>query len=139
MGFLQSFASWAGLFGFIGLAGLSGLKYPVEKGRDGGLVRIMALLGFAGLAGFWIPGVGAMGAAGALGLWNHQSPRLALWGRLGWLFLIGVPYLVLEGCSADGGDTADRAEPDVIGAKFRFLHFARLRTVARAIIFRAEE
>ena len=36
-----------------------------------------------------------MGAAGSLSLWNHQNPKLALWGKLGWLFLIGLPYLGL--------------------------------------------
>ena len=48
----------------------------------------------AGLAGLWIDGAGAMGAAGALGLWNHQSPRLARWGRLGWLSVLGLPFLI---------------------------------------------
>ena len=36
-----------------------------------------------------------MGAAGALGLWNHQNPKLAFWGKLGWLFIAGVPFLAL--------------------------------------------
>jgi hypothetical protein len=35
-----------------------------------------------------------MGALGALGLWNHQSASLALWGRLGWLGLIGAPFAI---------------------------------------------
>jgi hypothetical protein len=35
-----------------------------------------------------------MGAAGALGLWNHQNPKLAFWGKLGWAFPIGTYYLV---------------------------------------------
>jgi hypothetical protein len=34
-----------------------------------------------------------MGAFGALGLWNHQSQRLALWGRLGLLGVVGIPFL----------------------------------------------
>ena len=55
----------------------------------------MGLLGFAGLAGFWIPGTGASGAFGALGLWNHQNPKLAFWGKLGPLGITGLPYLVL--------------------------------------------
>ncbi len=35
-----------------------------------------------------------MGAFGALGLWNHQSPKLALWGKLGWAGVIGVPFAI---------------------------------------------
>ena len=37
--------------------------------------------------------VGAMGAAGAFSLWNHQSPRLAVWGRTALLSVVGVIYL----------------------------------------------
>jgi hypothetical protein len=91
---LDQLAPIAGLFGLLGFAGLAGLKRPIDKSRSGTGVRLMGLLGLAGLAGIWIPGAGAMGAAGALGLWNHQNPRLALWGKLGWTFLLGVPYLV---------------------------------------------
>lgn len=91
---LDLLAPFAGLVGLIGFAGLAGLKYPVAKDRPGAGVRLLGIFGLAGLAGIWIPGAGAMGAAGALGLWNHPSPRLALWGRLGWLSLIGVPYLI---------------------------------------------
>ncbi|MBS0253647.1 MAG: hypothetical protein JSS36_00170 [Proteobacteria bacterium] len=90
---LDTIAPWAGLLGLIGLAGLAGLRQPVDKGRPGGAVRLLGLLGLAGLTGFWIPGAGATGAAGALGLWNHQNPKLARWGMAGWLFVAGLPYL----------------------------------------------
>ncbi len=83
-----------GLLGLIGLGGLVGLKYKPDKSRPGGRIRHMGLIGLLGLAGIWIGGVGAFGAAGALGLWNHQSPRLAIWGRLGWLWLLGIPFLL---------------------------------------------
>lgn len=91
---IDTLAPFAGILGLIGFAGLAGLKMPVDKARSGGAVRLLALLGFAGLAGIWIAGAGAMGAAGALGLWNHQNPKLALWGKLGWLWLAGVPFLL---------------------------------------------
>lgn len=90
---LDSLAGPAGLIGLIGFAGLAGIRNPTDKNRSGGLVRLLGLFGFGGLAGFWIPGVGAMGAAGAFSLWNHQSPRLARWGKAAWLFLVGVVYL----------------------------------------------
>jgi len=90
---LDALAGPAGLIGLIGFAGLAGLRNPCAKGRPGGLVRLLALLGFGGLAGFWISGVGAMGAAGAMSLWNHQSPGLARWGNAAWLFLVGVFFL----------------------------------------------
>ena len=95
MNMIEAFAPWAGIFGLVGFAGLAGLRHPVAKGRGGAWVRLIGLLGLVGLAGFWVPGVGAMGAAGSLSLWNHQNPKLALWGKLGWLFLIGLPYLGL--------------------------------------------
>lgn len=91
---LETIAPFAGLIGLIGLAGLAGIKHPIDRTRAGGAVRWLALLGFAGLAGFWIPGAGAIGAAGALGLWNHQNPKLARWGKLGWAWLAGLPYLI---------------------------------------------
>lgn len=84
-----------GLLGLIGLAGLAGFKSPPDKSRPGGAIRLMGLLGFAGLAGFWVPGAGASGAFGALGLWNHQNPKLAFWGKLGLLGVAGLPYLFL--------------------------------------------
>lgn len=90
---LDLLAPWVGLLGLIGFAGLAGLKHPVAKGRSGVGIRLLGLLGFAGLCGFWIPGAGAIGAAGALGLWNHQNPRLAFCGKLGWLFVAGLPFL----------------------------------------------
>lgn len=90
---LDTLAGPAGLIGLIGFAGLAGIRNPCAKERPGGWVRMLGLLGFGGLAGFWIGGVGAMGAAGALSLWNHQSPKLARWGSAAWLFLIGVFYL----------------------------------------------
>ncbi|MCZ8172734.1 MAG: hypothetical protein O9272_13440 [Brevundimonas sp.] len=83
-----------GLLGLIGLAGLAGIRNPVAKDRAGAPIRVLGLLGLGGLAGIWIDGAGAMGAAGALGLWNHQNPQLARWGRLGWLFVFGLPFLL---------------------------------------------
>lgn len=90
---LETLAPFAGLLGLIGLAGLAGIKNPVAKDRSGMAIRLLGLLGLGGLAGIWIDGAGAMGAAGALGLWNHQNPKLAFWGKLGWVFPIGVYYL----------------------------------------------
>lgn len=91
---IAELAGPAGLVGLIGLAGLAGLRNPCDKARPGAAIRLLALLGFGGLAGFWIPGVGALGAAGAFSLWNHQSPRLAAWGKAAWLSAIGAFYLV---------------------------------------------
>lgn len=90
---IDTLAGPAGLIGLIGLAGLAGIRNPCDRTRPGALVRRMGLFGFGGLAGFWIPGVGAMGAAGAFSLWNHQSARLAHWGTAAWSFLVGVGYL----------------------------------------------
>ncbi len=87
-------AQFAGLLGLLGLAGLAGLRNPVAKDRPGAPIRVLGLLGLGGLAGIWIDGAGAMGAAGALGLWNHQDPRLARWAQLGWVFPIGIYYVV---------------------------------------------
>lgn len=89
---LDQLAPWVGLLGLIGFAGLAGLKQPVAKERSGAGIRMLGLLGLAGLCGIWIPGAGAIGAAGALGLWNHQNPKLAVWGKLGWLFVAGIPF-----------------------------------------------
>ena len=91
---LETLAPFAGLLGLIGLAGLAGIKSPVAKDRSGMAIRLLGLLGLGGLAGIWIDGAGAIGAAGALGLWNHQNPKLAFWGKLGWAFPIGTYYLV---------------------------------------------
>ena len=91
---LETIAPFVGLLGLIGLAGLAGIKNPVAKDRAGAAVRLLGILGLAGFAGIWIDGAGAMGAAGALGLWNHQSAKLANWGKAGWLFVAGVPYLL---------------------------------------------
>lgn len=92
---LDTIAPFVGLIGLIGFAGLWGIKHPADKTRSGGGVRLLGLLGLSGLIGFWVPGAGAIGASGALGLWNHQNPKLALWGRLGWTFVLGLPYLLL--------------------------------------------
>jgi len=27
-------------------------------------------------------------------LWNHQNRKFAMWGKLGWLWLAGVPFLL---------------------------------------------
>ena len=91
---LDQLAPFAGLLGLVGFAGLAGLKNPVDKSRSGGGIRLMGLLGFAGLAGFWIPGAGAVGASGALGLWNHQNPKLAIWGKIAWVWVAGIPFFV---------------------------------------------
>ena len=91
---LEMLAPWVGLLGLIGFAGLAGLKHKIDPERSGGGIRLLGLLGLTGLIGFWIPGAGAIGASGALGLWNHQSPKLALWGKLGWTFVFGLPYLI---------------------------------------------
>ena len=61
---LDLLAPWVGLLGLIGFAGLAGLKQPVAKDRSGVGIRLLGLLGLAGLFGIWIPGVGAIGAAG---------------------------------------------------------------------------
>ena len=91
---LDTLAPFVGLIGLIGFAGLWGIRNPADKARSGGGVRLMGWLGLSGLIGFWVPGAGAIGASGALGLWNHQNPKLALWGRLGWTFVLGLPYLL---------------------------------------------
>lgn len=90
---LETLAPFAGPLGLIGLAGLAGIRNPVAKDRAGAAVRLLGILGLGGFAGLWIDGAGAIGAAGALGLWNHQDPKLARWGRLGWVFPAGLPYL----------------------------------------------
>ena len=74
---LSQLLAFSGLLGLFGLFGLIALKYPVDKARRGGAVRLTGVLGLLGLSGFWIPGAGAAGALGALGLWNHQNPKLA--------------------------------------------------------------
>lgn len=91
---LDTLAPFVGLLGLIGFAGLWGLKQHPDPSRSGGGVRKLGILGLLGLAGIWVPGAGALGAAGALGLWNHQNPRLAFWGRMGLAALAGVPYLL---------------------------------------------
>ena len=90
---LDTLAPWAGLLGLIGFSGLAGFKHPVDKARAGAGIRWLGLLGLVGLSGLWISGAGAFGAAGAMGLWNHQNPKLAIWGKLGWAWLAGIPYL----------------------------------------------
>jgi hypothetical protein len=84
-----------GVLGLIGLGGFIPLKKPVDPDRSGQWIRHMGILGLGGLAGFWLPGVGALGAAGSLGMWNHQSPRLRVWGALGWCWIIGAVFLAL--------------------------------------------
>lgn len=93
---IEELAGPAGLLGLIGLAGLAAIRNPCSRERPGGAIRLLSLVGFAGIAGFWIPGVGAMGAAGAFSLWNHENPRLAIWGKLAWLFLVGAAYLARQ-------------------------------------------
>ena len=92
---MEHVAPLLGLLGLIGLAGFAVLKHPVDKARPGGWMRHGGLLGLFGLAGFWIPGAGAAGAFGALGLWEHQNPRLALWGTLGLVGVVGLPLIAL--------------------------------------------
>jgi hypothetical protein len=83
-----------GLIGLIGLAGLAGLRNPVAKDRPGAGLRLLGILGLVGFAGIWIPGAGAAGAFGAMGLWNHQDPKLANWGKAGLLGVVGLPFLI---------------------------------------------
>lgn len=90
---MDTLAPFVGLIGLIGFAGLAGIRQPVDKSRPGSGIRLLGLLGLVGLVGFWIPGAGAIGASGALGLWNHQNPKLAFWGKLGWMSIAGLPYL----------------------------------------------
>ena len=92
---MEGIALVVGLLGLIGLAGFAAFKHPIDKARAGKGIRVLGLLGLLGFAGIWIDGAGACGAFGSLGLWNHQSPRLAFWGRLGWIGLAGLPFLVL--------------------------------------------
>jgi hypothetical protein len=83
-----------GLIGLVGMGGLLALKMPVEASRSGaGIRKLGGLLGLAGLIGFAVPPVGALGAAGALGLWNHQTGWLRVWGALGWLWPVGAVML----------------------------------------------
>lgn len=89
-------ADLLGLIGLIGLGGLVAFKWPVDPTRPGAWVRKLGLLGLGGLIGFLVPPVGAMGAAGALGLWNHQSAGLRAWGALGWLWPVGLAMLGLR-------------------------------------------
>jgi len=79
-----------GLLGLIGLAGLMGLRHPIDRSRPGAGIRLLGIFGLLGIAGFWIPGAGAAGALGALGLWNHPRPDLHRWAKLGWLGLVGL-------------------------------------------------
>ncbi len=90
---MDTLAPFVGLIGLIGFAGLAGIRQPVDKSRPGSGIRLLGLFGLVGLVGFWIPGAGAIGASGALGLWNHQNPKLAFWGKLGWMSIAGLPYL----------------------------------------------
>jgi hypothetical protein len=92
---VEQIAPILGLLGLIGLAGLANFKYPVDRSRSGSGIRLLALLGLLGIAGFWVDGAGATGAFGAIGLWNHQSPKLALWGKLGWFGLVGLPFVAM--------------------------------------------
>lgn len=85
---------WIGILGLIGFAGLATFRRPVDPHRSGGGVRKLGLLGLLGLAGIWIEGAGACGAFGALGLWNHQDSRFAVWGRLALLGTAGLPFLL---------------------------------------------
>ncbi len=85
-----------GLVGLIGFGGLVALKAPVDAARSGaGIRKVGGLLGLAGLIGFLVPPAGAMGAAGALGLWNHQSAGLRMWGALGWIWPLGLVMLAV--------------------------------------------
>lgn len=90
----DAIAQFAGLLGLIGLAGLAGFKNPVAKTQAGAAMRLLGILGLGGFAGLWIDGAGALGAAGALGLWNHQNPTLARWALPGLVFPIGIYFIV---------------------------------------------
>lgn len=69
------------------------MKAPVDTVRSGGTVRKLG--GLLGFLGFLVPPAGAMRAAGAFGLWNHQNGALRTWGALGWLWLIGLVMLAV--------------------------------------------
>lgn len=84
-----------GLLGLIGLVGLLGIRHPVDRRQPGAAVRLLGLLGLLGISGFWIPGAGAAGAFGALGLWRHQRVELHRWSRLGWAGVAGLPFIFL--------------------------------------------
>lgn len=90
---MNQIAGLLGLIGLIGFAGLAGIRKPVDKDRPGAGLRLLGILGLAGFAGIWIDGAGAAGAFGAMGLWNHQDPRLARWSKAGLLGVIGLPFL----------------------------------------------
>ncbi|MBU6212615.1 MAG: hypothetical protein KJS73_10490 [Gammaproteobacteria bacterium] len=90
----EAMAPWVGLLGLIGLSGLLGIRHPIGADRSGRFIRLVGLGGLLGLSGFWIPGAGAMGAFGSLGLWNHQRPTYHRYACLGWLGVAGLPYLV---------------------------------------------
>jgi hypothetical protein len=84
-----------GLVGLVGLGGLIAMKWPVDAARSGGAVRKLGLLGLLGFAGLVVPAAGAMGAAGALSLWNHQNAPLRVWGALSWVWPLGLVMLAL--------------------------------------------
>lgn len=92
---IETSANWIGLVGLAGLVGLLGLRYPIDRTRSGQWIRLLGLAGLLGLLGFWHPGTGALGAFGALGVWNHQDPLIHRWARFGWLGVSGIPYLLL--------------------------------------------
>ena len=82
------------LVGLIGLGGMVALVRPVDRARPGARIRALGIVGLGGFIGILVPPVGAMGAAGALGLWNHQNRKLAFWGAMGWAWVLGAAALV---------------------------------------------
>ena len=91
---LLAIAPWMGLIGLLGLAGLMAIKQPIGPDVAGAGIRKLGVRGLLGLSGFWFDGAGAMGAFGALGLWNHPNIRYKIFRYLGPLGVTGIPFLV---------------------------------------------
>lgn len=93
---------WIGLLGLLGLLGLIGLKHRIPANTQGAAIRLGGLLGFIGIAGFWIPPLGACGAFGALGLWNHPIKTIARLAPLGLAGIVGLGLWLVPQITAQG-------------------------------------